>query len=287
MADFDSFERYFKEALESSDDKTAHYAQEIFKLPTTQKVDLVKNRSQAEIQSYLVRARASLRSFFPVGASFSSSKYNQNGKDLLEVNSDTHIELKSGPNKTDGNIGIKTIKWALEDETDELKLIMSDPMKTRRVLALAGKTAEVEASKKETMDQLISYFNSKLKVNTTAPDKLDHFVRAIARGFTTNADILNLYKSPNLKNPLMLEAEWSNGLKKYSKAFRPTEFIEIQQITRTDIRAQVVLKGKDSNISAKIYPNFKNAWKSPDKKHKLEADNWVSNACFHVWIGSN
>ena len=287
MADFDSFERYFKEALESNDDLSADYAYEIYRLPAEQKVAFIKQHSQDEIARYLQRARKSLRANFPAGAVFTSSDYNQNGKDLLEVNSGTHIELKSGPNKTDGNIGIKTIKWALEDETNELKLIMSDPMKTRRVLALAGKTAEVEASKKESMDQLISYFNSKLKVNTTAPDKLDHFVRAIARGFTTNAEILNLYKSPNLKNPLMLEAEWSNGLKKYSKAFRPTEVIEIQQITRTDIRAQVVLKGKDSNISAKIYPNFKNAWKSPDKKHKLDADNWVSNACFHVWIGSN
>jgi hypothetical protein len=287
MANFDSFERYFKEALEDNADVSAKYAYEIYRLPSDQKVAFIKHYSQAEIQSYLVRARASLRSFFPAGAIFTSSNYNQSGKDLLEINSDTHIELKSGPNKTDGNIGIKTIKWALEDESDELKLIMSDPMKTRRKLALAGKTAEVEASKKETMDRLISYFNSKLKVNTSAPDKLDHFVRAIARGFTTNAEILKLYKSPNLMNPLMLEAEWKNGLEKYSKAFRPTEVIEIQQITRTDIRAQLVLRGKDSNISAKIYPNFKNAWKSPDKKHKLDADNWVSNACFHVWIGNN
>ena len=284
MANFDKFERYFKEALESSQDKTALYAQEIFKLPADQKVALVKNRTQAEIQSYLVRARASLRSFFPTGAEFSSSTVNQSGKDLLEINSNTEIELKSGPAQTDGNSGIKMIKWALDDHTDDLTVIMNDSMVTRRDLAIAGKTAEVEANKKETMDQLFSYFSNKLRANTPAPKKLEHLVRAVSRGFTKYDEIVKLYSSPNLKNPLMLQAEWNKGLEKYSKAFLPTEVIEVKEITRTDGRAQLILKGQSSLVKARIYPNFKNSWKSSDGKYKIPANNWVNTACFHIWI---
>ena len=92
MANFDSFERYFKEALESNDDVSAKYAFEIYRLPSDQKVSFIKHYSQAEIQSYLVRARASLRSFCPPGAVFSSSNDNQSGKDLLEINSNTQID---------------------------------------------------------------------------------------------------------------------------------------------------------------------------------------------------
>ena len=284
MADFDSFERYFKEALEDIDDVSAKYAFEIYRLPADQKVAFIKHYSQAEIQSYLVRARASLRSFFPRGAVFSSSNNNQSGKDLLEVNSNTQIELKSGPAQTDGNSGIKMIKWALDDQTDDLSVIMNDSMVTRRKLAIAGKTAEVEASKKETMDQLFSYFNNKLTANTPAPKKLEHLVRAVSRGFTKYDEIVQLYSSPYLKNPLMLQAEWNKGLEKYSKAFLPTEVIEVKEITRTDGRAQVILKGQTSFVKARIYPNFKNSWKSSDGKHKIPANNWVNTACFHIWI---
>jgi len=284
MADFDSFERYFKEALEGNDDVSAKYAFEIYRLPADQKVAFIKHYSQAEIQSYLVRARASLRSFFPAGAVFTSDEDNKKGKDLLEVISKTEIELKSGPAKTDANPGIKVIKWALDDKTNDLTSIMNEPMKTRRKLALAGKTDDVEASKKETMDKLFDYFESRLTVNSPAPEKLAHLVRAIARGFTTQTKILELYSDPDLREPLLLQAEWNKGLVKYSKPFLPTEIIKIQEITRTDGRAQVILKGQDSKLSAKIYPNFKNSWKSSDGKHKIPASNWVNTACFHIWI---
>jgi hypothetical protein len=284
MANFDSFERYFKEALESADDVTSDYAYEIYRLPAEQKVAFIKPHSQEEIARYLQRARKSLRSNFPDGAIFSSSNNNQSGKDLLEVNSNTQIELKSGPAQTDGNSGIKMIKWALDDQSDNLTVIMNDSMVTRRKLAIAGKSAEVEASKKETMDQLFNYFNDKLKAKTPAPKKLEHLVRAVSRGFTKYDEIVKLYSSPNLKNPLMLQAEWSKGLEKYSKAFLPTEVIEVKEITRTDGRAQVIVKGQSSLVKARLYPNFKNSWKSSDGKHKIPASNWVNTACFHIWI---
>lgn len=284
MADFYSFERYFKEALQDNDDVSVKYAYEIYRLPADQKVSFIKHYSENEIQRYLVRARASLRSFFPPGAVFSCSNDNQSGKDLLEVNSNTQIELKSGPAQTDGNSGIKMIKWALDDSTDELSVIMNDSMVTRRKLAIAGQTAEVEANKRETMDQLFSYFSKKLKVNTAAPKKLEHLVRAVSRGFTKYDEIVKLYSSPDLKNPLMLQAEWRKGLEKYSKAFLPTEIILVKEITRTDGRAQVILKGQSSLVKARLYPNFKNSWKSSDGRHKIPANNWVNTACFHIWI---
>jgi hypothetical protein len=284
MANFDSFERYFKEALESADDVTSDYAYEIYRLPADQKVAFIKPHSQEEIARYLQRARKSLRSNFPDGAIFTSSNNNQSGKDLLEVNSNTQIELKSGPDQTDGNSGIKMIKWALDDQSDDLSVIMNDSMVIRRKLAIAANASGVEASKKETMDQLFSYFNNKLKAKTPAPKKLEHLVRAVSRGFTKYDEIVNLYSSPNLKNPLMLQAEWNKGLEKYSKAFLPTEIIEVKEITRTDGRAQVIVKGQSSLVKARLYPNFKNSWKSSDGKHKIPASNWVNTACFHIWI---
>ena len=284
MANFDSFERYFKEALESADDVSSDYAYEIYRLPSEQKVAFIKQHSQEEIARYLQRARKSLRANFPDGAVFTSSNNNQSGKDLLEVNSNTQIELKSGPDQTDGNSGIKMIKWALDDQSDDLSVIMNDSMVVRRKLAIAGKPNEVEANKKETMDQLFNYFNNKLKAKTPAPKKLEHLVRAVSRGFTKYDEIVKLYSSPNLKNPLMLQAEWNKGLEKYSKAFLPTEVIEVKEITRTDGRAQVIVKGQSSLVKARLYPNFKNSWKSSDGKHKIPASNWVNTACFHIWI---
>jgi hypothetical protein len=283
MPDFDSFERLFKSVV-GGEISESEGAREIFGLPEKNKVIVVKDRSQQEIEAFLGRASVSLRSFFPASATFTSSDDNKSGKDLFESSTKTHIELKSGAAMTDANSGLGVVSWATGDLDNEISKLTKTGMLQRRSLALEGKLkAEIDKSKSASMDELMAQL-SELVVIGPATQELTHYLKLVASGVTTSRGIIDSFGKELSSNlPLLLEASWKDGLTLYSKAFYPDEEIIVTRIERTIDRVQLIAEGVDSKRRAKIYPNFKNSWKAPDGR-KIPASNWVNNPCFHVWI---
>lgn len=283
MANFDSFERYFKSAL-AGEISIRKSAELILALDESNKVHVVKQRTYEEVMDFLFRAQEALVSFFPEGCSFSSNDNNQDGKDLLEISTKTHIELKSGSAMTDANSGLAIVSWALSDDEGLVKKIMKGGLEARRSLLLKNANAvEIQTSKDKTMDQLAELFRSKAPLGP-ASDRLAHFFRSVAVGFTKSQEILVAFeKAGPSKTPLLLEANWDAGLSLYEKAFLPDEDIVVVKVERTQGRAQIVAQGKTTGRVARLYPNYKNSWKAPSGR-KYEASNWVHTPCFHVWV---
>lgn len=283
MPDFDSFERIFRSVV-GGDTSEATGAHKIFALEEANKVRVVKGRTKSEIEDFLMRASSSLRSFFPPGASFTSSDDNRSGKDLFEVSTKTPVELKSGPSMTDANSGLGIVSWATGDSEKRISDLMKQGMLERRLIALSGKPNKtIEESKSASMDNLADYLKSIVEIGPATPE-LTHFLKLVAAGITNQSTIITSYGSTVTDTfPLLLEASWEIGLKLYAKAFLPSEEIVVTRVERTKDRAQIIAEGVDSRRRAKIYPNFKNSWTSPDGK-KVPAINWVKTPCFHVWI---
>ena len=283
MPDFDTFERLFKSAM-SSEVALEEIAKQIANLSEENKVVVVKNRSVSDLVGFLDRAKASLLGFFPSGTRFSSNDNNRNGKDLLEEISGIHVELKSGGAMTDANSGLSVVSWALDDGANKVKEIMKGGLVERRALVMKGSPqSAIEASKSRTMDNL-AYFLTKQIAVGPAPDKLAHYLRCVAVGLTKGDEILAAYAQPGrIRTPLMLEADWNSGLVLYEKAFLPEEEITVTRIERTQDRAHLIAEGSRTKRTAKLYPNYKNSWKLANGK-RIDASNWVKNACFHVWI---
>lgn len=225
-----------------------------------------------------------MKSFFPGVRKFSTSDNNKAGKDLFEEISGTHVELKSGKLKTDGNCGLSTISWAIEDQESALREIFVSGTQKRRELALTGGSlAEVEVSKKETMDTLHNFFVSRLALGPASP-KFGHLFKCVASGFTKLPEIVSSFESPGVnKTPLMLEADWEQGLVLYNKLFLPDESIQIVEIERKPLRFQITVAGAITGRSGRLYPNFKNSWAAPDHR-KVPANYWAKSGSFHVWI---
>jgi len=256
----------------------------MWRLPDVNKVTAVKNRSVEELVAFLGRALTQLLTYFPPGARFISSDNNQLGKDLLEVNSSTHIELKSGKEMTDCNSGLTIVSWALNDDSREIAMVLKGGRDKRRQLLLTGATAlTIEASKSATMDELAAIMKRLLSVGPSPP-RLSHYLRCIALGITTADQLKALFlATSSLKQPLMLQIDWAIGLKEYEKSFAPSEGIDVVRIERTPDRVIVEAVGVKSGRKATLYPNYKNSWKAPDGR-KFEASNWVETPCFQVWV---
>lgn len=279
MPDFDHFERLMKSVLEG-EISIKQGSIEIAALDEANKVSVVRGKSSASLEGFLNRSFVALREFFPHGAHFTSNDNNRSGKDLFEVTTNTHVELKSGGAMTDGNPGLASVAWALNNP--KVAEVMKQGMAERRRLLLAGRgEADIEASKSKTMDELLTALQS--TPLGPAPDRLAHYFRCMALGVTKLPEIKKSFESANAsKTPLLLMADWDAGLKLYEKAFLPTESIEVIKIERTD-RAQLIARGATTGRTALLYPNFKNSWTAPNGK-KFDAKNWVATACFHVWI---
>lgn len=256
----------------------------IWRLSAENKIAAVKNRRVEELVAFLERALSQLLTHFPAGARFTSSDNNLLGKDLLEVNSRTQIELKSGEEMTDGNSGLTIVCWALKDDRGEISKVLKDGLYERRQLLLTGATAPtIEASKSATMDRLATVMSQLLSVGPSPP-RLSHYLRCIAIGITTADQIKALFLAMNsLTQPLLLQIDWGIGLKEYEKSFAPSEGIDVVRVERTSNRVIVETVGVESRRKATLYPNYKNSWKTPDGR-KFEASNWVKTPCFQVWV---
>ena len=287
MPDFDQFERLFCLALSSKQPSAdiPSISVRIEGLPEVNKVNIVKNLSLKEVEEFLFRAQKTLLSFFDGSVEFDYSPNNKEGKDLLEVHSGQKVELKSGSKMTDANSGLSLVAWALEGSLDELRHILVDPMKERREMFqnLDG-VKEIERSKRDTWDRLYRYFQKHLTVGEPAPERLEHYVKCVSVGITTGKDIKECFNSSEMAAlPLLLMADWNEGLVVYEKAFLPEERVLIKTVDRTDKRSLVVLEGSGSNRKAILYPNYKNSWKTPQGE-RVPASNFVESPCFHLWI---
>jgi hypothetical protein len=280
VPDFDLFERYLKSTIEGELSIVVG-ANLIQKLSEENKVQVVKGRSQKELEDFLQRAYVSIRKFFPDGAVFTSNDNNRQGKDLLETNSGVNVELKSGTSMTDGNPGLESVAWALD--TPDVSRVMKEGMETRRKLLLSGSSGSaIQASKDKSMDELFIAL-SKTRIGLAQP-KLTHYFKSMAVGITKLDEIKQAYSTSGpTSSPLLLKADWRSGLVLYDKAFLPNETIQVTTVERTRDRAQLTAKGSITGRTAVLYPNFKNSWTTPDGR-KFSADNWVATACFHVWI---
>jgi len=283
MPNFDTFERLFKDVM-SGAVTIQEGALRMWRLPDVNKVTAVKNRSVEELVAFLGRALTQLHTHFPPGARFTSSDNNRLGKDLLEVNSRTQIELKSGEEMTDANSGLAIVSWALSDDNGEISKVLKGGLDERRQLLLTGASAlTIEASKSATMDRLSAIMNQLLSVGPSPP-RLSHYFRCIAIGITTADQIKALFlETSSLKQPLMLQIDCAIGIKEYEKSFAPSEGIDVVRVERTPDRVIVEAVGVKSGRKATLYPNYKNSWKAPDGR-KFEASNWVATPCFHVWV---
>lgn len=283
MPDFDLCERLFKKALGQKDNDVSSIAANLAGLDAKNKVALIKGRSAKEIEVFLVKGRFVLRQDFPGADHFETSLNNQSGNDLHEPITGAEIELKSGPDKTDGNCGLNIVSWALGDMSDQrIREILNDSMMTRRELFIKGNTVGIEKNKAKTMNMLSEYFCERLQVDKEAPAKLRHFVASIARGITKGPQIKATFDGDDVSFPHLYQADWDNGLVRYEHSFLPKEQLVIKEVGVTESRAQIVCLGKESRVEARIYPNYKNSFKRGDVN--IPAQNWVNTSCFHVWI---
>ena len=288
MPDFDQFERVLRDVLASEDPglDIPEAARAIARLPESNKVEVVKHQPVEAIEKFLWRAYNALRDHFPGPTKFEYSTNNQEGKDLLEVNSGQPVELKSGSAMTDANLGLAIVAWSLDGDLPALKVIMSESMKTRRSMALDRNVEDgaIERNKSATMDRLFEYFQELLVAGEPPPDRLEHLARCVSVGITTGREIQACFgDGTGVVLPLQLRADWEKGLVVYEKAFLPRERLVVERLERTGERAQVILRGVTSGRTATLYPNYKNSWKAPDGV-KVPASNWVQTPCFHVWI---
>lgn len=284
MADFDAFERLFREALTQGDQFLGEAAAAMASLDESSKIHVIKGRDPRELEEFLVRARNYLRDQFGDDAMFATSNNNKAGKDLTHVQSGREIELKSGLGKTDANNGIALVAWATGVDPQALSLVMSGRLKERREAYLRADNATLEASKSQTMDDLYRLWSAVLSEGAPAPVQLCHYARCIARGVTTQDAIKRSFGSTPTLGPCLLRIDWEKGLTPYEQAFHPEEEILIEKVGRTEGRAQIVLRGSQSQRKVRIYPNFKNSYKRKSDGKVVPADAWVRTPCFQVWV---
>lgn len=281
MPNFDSFERYLRRALSAGTyDAFERMAAQIAKLPEARLPSQFKGRSESQLFGFLCRAHHVLSSEFGPDATFITSDNNQLGGDLTEANTGTEVELKSGPARTDANAGVGTIAWALEDERNELREIMTHSMLERRRLYFDAPDL-IEQSKSKTMDRLYDFLVARLTVGEPVGPRLAHASRCYARGVNTAGAIVDSFQNGIRSWPRQYTASWSEGLVPYDQAFDETETLVVKKLERTS-RVDLCIVGVTTGRTIQYYPNYKNSWKAGTKR--VPADAWVQTPCFHIWI---
>lgn len=288
MPNYDEFERLMRAGLvreREADDVAA----EMSAIYRADRPTFARDKSQSELAGWLSRACMSLDGFFSGPETFTTSDDNSYGKDLYAVRSDRHIELKSPDGKTDANVGIKSVAWALADESQRLTTIMNEGMKERRAIwmSVADETArdsEIHDSKVQQMRKLMDYFGESLIVGEVVGPRLGHYARCVAVGLTKLREIQATFATSIRDLPLLLVADWELGLRQYEQSFLIDEAIRVASLEGNPESARVSLKlvGNDSGRSCLIYPNHKNSFHSNGVT--IPASTWVKSACFHIWI---
>ena len=291
MPDFDTFERLIRRAMTKPSNEVPVLIDQLVAVPDANRPKIFKGKSSQNLEGWVLRAKGALADMYGPNAHFLTSSLNREGSDLTVVDTGEEIELKTGQ-VTDANVGISAMAWAMGDENNsELREIMSKSMMNRRSLALAGDFDAVRLSQKQTMDSLHLYFKQRLTVGSPAPPRLRIYAVAVARGFTKKKEIEALLGHPESEWAVrtILHAHWSNGWVQKTNLFYSEEEIVVDQVSLKEAirdnkigRSQIRLRGSSSGRTALFYPNYKNAYRSKDKK--VPAKYWVNTACFHIWI---
>lgn len=285
MPNFDQCERLIRNFL-CENITLIDAARQIYSLPEAQKIRLLKDKSEKEINDFLSRSQSSLNTIVPGSGRFITYDDNAHGKDLYKESTGAVVELKSGSDMTDANSGLSIFCWAIGDEEKVTVDIFKEGVSRRREMLLKGSASnEIESSKKESMNRLYNHLLTLLSPGQSY-EKLSHYLKCIGRGITTGSKIIGSYeKDKDINFPIMLKASWEQGLTVYEKAFLPDDQIIVESVDRTEQRVQIILVGTKSGNQGNIYPNFKNSWKNGGASYP--AYNWVKTPCFHVWISKS
>ena len=288
MPNFDQFERLTRHGLVGTL-APAVVAAEMAAVYDDSRPGFAKGKKQPDLEEWIVRASDALHSLFSPSEIFTTSDNNAAGKDLYAVSANRHIELKSPGGKTDANVGVSAIAWALDDESGQLALIMTSGMRERREIWLATedfveRDAAVHASKLTQMNRLLDYFGDTLQVGARVGPRLSHYVRSVAAGLTKLPEIEKAFQQANVAKPLLLVADWDRGLKVYEQDFNESEEIRVESLVgaKESARVSLKLRGEESMRTCLIYPHHKNSFRTAGST--VPASAWVKNACFHVWI---
>ena len=290
MPNFDQFERLVRQALSVHERPVTPYAAELSGISQQERPNFARQLTRQELVKWLSLARKELVAMFPDGERFETSEDNRKGKDLVALPSGREIELKSPDGKTDANVGIKQIAWALGDaEGNSLNQIMVGSMNKRialwRTMSGAQRDRAIQTSKEQQRQALLQYFNERLTVGAIVNDRLAHFAWAVSIGLTKADEVVNSFNSTNFRAPLLLCADVKRGLAVYEQSFLREERVVVEKIASDELssRVLVLLRGKQSRQSCTIYPHYKNSYR--DSETVIPAENWVKTPCFHIWIG--
>lgn len=288
MPNFDQFERLTRAAL-AREATIASCASEMSSTYDANRPTFARGKSALELEAWLGRAEAALRAMFVVDEEFVTSDDNRSGKDLIAVRSGTHIELKSPGGKTDANVGIRTIAWALGDSPRRLTELMRDSMIERRGLWVSAPTEGardelIRESKRAQMRGMLAYLSSVLTPGDQTKEPLSHFARCVALGITKLSEIRSSLDNSSVAAPVLLVADWDVGLQRYEQTFSEHEKIVVKSISGNEETARVSVKlvGEKSGRICEIYPHYKNSHSRGNVR--IPASAWVETACFHVWI---
>ncbi len=265
-------------------------SREMASLDNEKRPTFARDKNQIELHDWLVLARKSVREFLPSDSTFITSDDNRVGKDILGAETGTSVELKSPDGKTDGNVGLSSIEWTLDDTVGELSGLMRDSMANRRQIYFDTgisermRSAGIDKSKAELTSALRDYFSSRLTIGHSVPIRLSHFAYCVSVGVTKLPEIRDSFDSGRINLPVLLVADWHLGFRQYEQAFKPSEKIVTSQITEDGAtkRLTVTLEGEESGRKCRLYPHFKNSYSQGDRK--IPANCWVKTPCFHIWI---
>lgn len=282
-ANFYDAERLMMEIIAAPSEQDAKKKiQEFIQLDEKKKPKNFKNNNPQEMKEFFLTARRQLREMFPNGQ-FKLDPNNRNGKDIFEITTKTWLEFKSGPEKTDANSGLKVLVWA--SGLEELPEILS-PENRRRM----DDPEKIKKSKRETMEKLEKEMK---KVSKENQKKLFNYALAISYGFTQEEGIKSfvehLEKHGSVKGlniPRKMMFNYDGTLQDYTDYLIPGEDFNFEVVAGDEGRPFFRITGKQSGLSAIIYPNYKNSWTNSETGEKKPADCWVSSPCFHVWIKS-
>jgi hypothetical protein len=290
MPNFDQFERLVRQALSVHERPVAPYATGLSAIPQQERPTFARKLTRQEFASWLMLARKELASMFPEGEQFETSEDNQTGKDLVARPSGTEIELKSPDGKTDANVGVKQLAWALGDsDSDSLNEIMVGNMNKRiliwKTMSGTKRDQAIRSSKELQRHALLEYFRHRISVGSVVNERLAHFAWAVSVGLTKASEVVSSFNAGAYQVPLLLCADFKRGLRVYEQAFYRGERVVAERISSDEAssRVSVLLRGARSGQSCKIYPHYKNSRRM--NGIVIAAENWVKTPCFHVWIG--
>lgn len=289
-----AFEKRFTTLV--CDTKNVGVVSELRNTPDDQRPRIFRGKNTDFIVSSAEKCRTKISSILEVDKiSLITNQNNRSGSDFVEAITGTDIEIKLG-GATDGNLGLSTLEWALEDQGSIHSIMVDEGQLERRQLILDGVTdVSLLEHKRGTAEYLRQHFVSKLTVGEYAPDKLAFLAVCVSRGIKNLNDIeaawiskLNGELDTEKRTPLMLMRPNGNFILK-DKAFKFGQRFIIEHVG-AGLRSpatKIIMRSKSSDgnpgFQVEIRQHYKNSY-TDREGNKTPARFWVNNACFNMWI---